>query len=124
MTRRVQRDPRSLLELRRLAYRAPRDEDARLVLIDALYESPAISFEQLIERASYWMKRQHTEQAIFLLPKRLAQRRAGSPLILQQNPQRFGFYTTREWEKELAGRIGDEYKNAVLVYRTSTKSRL
>ena len=39
MTRRVRRDPRSLLELRRLAYRAQRSDAAREVLHDALLET-------------------------------------------------------------------------------------
>ena len=50
MTRRVRRDPRSLLELRRLAYRAQRSDAAREVLHDALLETFPV-YEQYLTDA-------------------------------------------------------------------------
>ena len=50
MTRRARRDPRSLLELRRLAYRAQRSDAAREVLHDALLETFPV-YEQYLTDA-------------------------------------------------------------------------
>ena len=71
MTRRAHRDPRSLLELRRLAYMAPRDPAARHVLQDALLETVPTVLEQYIERARKEDKRSGLEQLVWFRPKRM-----------------------------------------------------
>ena len=51
MTRRAHRDPRSLLELRRLALRAKRSSANREVLHDALLETYPRTYEKFIRKA-------------------------------------------------------------------------
>lgn len=128
---------RRLLELRRLAYRVPRDEDARVVLVDALLETYPGVLQTKIGIAERWRERDKKEWAIFFIPERL--RKKAHPFselfMLQKNPARaFTFYPTWEWERAVrTGKLSQErlppaaakhYRNAVLVYRTSTKSRL
>ena len=127
MIRRVRRDPRSLLELRRLAYRVPRNEDARLVLVDALYETYPELFPRMIDRAEYWSEQHRREQAVFFLPKRLyGPDKMYGPFVLKERTPLIYFSPTREWEEDVRypRPTGFNYPNAVLVYRTSTKSRL
>lgn len=128
------RDPRSLLELRRLAYRVPRDEDSRIVLIDALLETYPEVFLKRLELADHWAERERREQAIFFLPSRLhpkirLQYRPDDPFLTVRDEYDIAKLSTKRWEKalqtgSLSRTISPEYKNAVLVYRTSSKSHL
>lgn len=67
----MRRDPRSLLELRRLAYRAPQDPGARHVLQDALLETAPVVFERYIEQAHMEDERSGLEQLVWFRPKRM-----------------------------------------------------
>lgn len=67
----MRRDPRTLLELRRLAYRVPRDPTARYVLADALLETAPAVFERLIESAHTEDERSGFEQLVWFRPKRM-----------------------------------------------------
>lgn len=71
MTRRAHHDPRSLLELRRLAYHAPRDSAARYVLHDALLETVPAIFEKYIEHAHHEDTHSGLEQVVWFRPKRM-----------------------------------------------------
>lgn len=61
----MRRDPRSLLELRRLAYHTPRDHAARLVLHDALLETVPAIFERYVSQAHEEDKRTGLEQIVW-----------------------------------------------------------
>ena len=124
----MRRDPRSLLELRRLAYRVPRNEDARLVLIDALYETYPKMFDEMIETARYHafshplgLDEERREFATFFIPQRLQARRHRRGVTFR-NPflnvrAAYVFDTTKEWERDVRT-LGPDYEDAVLVYRT------
>ena len=86
MTRRARRDPRSLLELRRLALRAPRDHDARLVLVDALLETVPRVFERYIEQANTEDERSGLEQLVWFRPERMRPYRREMPEPLFGEP--------------------------------------
>ena len=129
MTRRAhraRRDPRSLLELRRLAYRVPRDEDARVVLVDALYETYPELFPRMID--------QTRREDIQLAEKT----RYGAEQVLWFHPKKKFFTSTnlnsysrtrsveqdhvlsaQRWSAvRFPGSRQENYKDAVIVYRT------
>ena len=135
MTRRAHRDPRSRLELRRLAYRVPREENARLVLVDALYETYPRVFHDAIERAEEGWRQRYGEQAVLLIPERMHPTKrtyfqrsdlgdgpfTDDPFSIQTISadvltSRYKHVSTRSFEEEVRKRPG--FRNAVLVYRT------
>ena len=70
------RDSRSLLELRRLAYRAPRDPGSRYVLQDALLETVPEAFEYYIAYAHDEDARTKREHIVWFDPERLYHRKS------------------------------------------------
>lgn len=73
--RRSQRDPRSLMELRRLALRARRHPEQTAVLHDALLETFPYEYEEKIEFAEKISRADHVPYIILFDPKALS--RAG-----------------------------------------------
>lgn len=70
------RDPRSLLELRRLAHKAKRSPGMREVLHDALLETFPVQYENIIQRAQRESLRGGEKFVIFMPNRMLAQPRA------------------------------------------------
>lgn len=71
MRRSSHRDPRSLLELRRLAYRAQRSPEAREVLHDALLETMPGSYEFAIQETDRLATSSRRGAVLWFFPNRL-----------------------------------------------------
>ena len=130
MTRRARRDPRSLLELRRLALRVRRNPDAREVLHDALLETFPREYEAWIRAAQQRAKKfKNDEFAVVFYPSRLKRRMLFDAGVLRRRllPESLFNLTdnpikkmidTSTLEDEIHYWIQGEPRSGVVVYRT------
>jgi len=134
MRRAHARDPRSILELRRLAYKAKRTPGMREVLHDALLETFPAEYEEAIQRA-YQEAESHREKFIVFLPSRLSRSHRKHPpemLFVIRDNMTIGQEDTttkaleaRFFRKPEPGRTNfgglpniPSFRSAVIVYRT------
>ena len=115
MTRRARRDPRSLLEVRRLAYRAARSSEAREVLHDVLLETFPGRYMGAISDAERYAHEDKVRYAVIFKPDLLTKRRIGIHSLFEiiELPM-----TNAEWLAEKKTHYVLLGKNAVIVYRT------
>lgn len=89
LTQREERDPRTMMELRRLALRAKRSSEAREVLHDALMMTFLVPYERIIEDAHRLDKITKREHLVVFYPSRMG---------------RYEVTTGRTYSKEAWGR--------------------
>jgi len=135
--RRVKRDPRSLLELRRMAYKARRSIGMREVLHDALLETFPVEYEEAIRHAHQEAKTKDDfaarEKFIVFLPSRLKRqiytrrKHPSDMLFLVRDNVTVGEEdtTTRALEERMNRTSGfgslpniPSFRSAIIVYRT------
>lgn len=122
----MRRDPRSLLELRRFAYRAAREPAARYVLHDALLETIPAYHEEIATAERLAKKIKSREYAVAFYPMRMGRydRQRGriwkrTPVsasllfTIETGPRGLPSLKTRAWERELSPSGG-----VVITYRT------
>lgn len=133
------RDPRSLMELRRLALRARRYPEQTFVLHDALLETFPYEYESRIDFAELLSRKEHVPYIILFDPKALSRagrtetRTASGRTLFAvygnpvRRPEDRDDYRRHPWAPEFVRRIREQdqgrLSDAVLVYISGLKRK-